>query len=83
MSQYLIDQIDATPNIDVWTHPQSIEAHGSEQLGGAHPPQQRHGQTSRPAGGRPLPLHRRRAPHAMVHAWYEATAPALSSPGPT
>ncbi len=32
MSQYLIDQIEGTPNIDVRTRVQVIEAHGSERL---------------------------------------------------
>ncbi|MEM9217660.1 MAG: FAD-dependent oxidoreductase [Cyanobacteria bacterium P01_F01_bin.150] len=32
MSQYLIDQIDGTDNIDVWTHSSVIEAGGDERL---------------------------------------------------
>lgn len=32
MSQYLIDQIDATPNIEVITGAQVIEAHGADRL---------------------------------------------------
>ena len=32
MSQYLIDQIDATPNIDVWTYSTVEEIHGSQHL---------------------------------------------------
>ena len=32
MSQYLIDQIDATENIDVWLHNELAEAHGTEGL---------------------------------------------------
>ncbi len=32
MSQYLIDQIDATPNIDVWTHSSVVAAQGEQSL---------------------------------------------------
>ena len=32
MSQYLIDQIDGTPNIDVRTRTQVVEAHGNDRL---------------------------------------------------
>jgi thioredoxin reductase (NADPH) len=32
MSQYLIDQIDATPNIEVWSHTEVAEARGSDHL---------------------------------------------------
>lgn len=32
MSQYLIDQIDATENIEVWTHSSVIEAQGESRL---------------------------------------------------
>ena len=32
MSQYLIDQIGATPNIEVWYHSNVAEAHGEEHL---------------------------------------------------
>jgi len=32
MSQYLIDQIDATPNIRVWPHSSVVEAHGEHSL---------------------------------------------------
>jgi thioredoxin reductase (NADPH) len=32
MSQYLIEQIEATPNIEVWYHTNVVEAHGEEHL---------------------------------------------------
>ncbi|MFZ0800598.1 MAG: NAD(P)/FAD-dependent oxidoreductase, partial [Terriglobales bacterium] len=32
MSQYLIDQIKATPNIQLWTHASVAEAHGESHL---------------------------------------------------
>ncbi len=32
MSQYLIDQIEHTPNIEVWTHAEVVEAHGDDHL---------------------------------------------------
>jgi len=32
MSQYLIDQINATPNIELWTHASVAEAHGETHL---------------------------------------------------
>jgi thioredoxin reductase (NADPH) len=32
MSQYLIDQIDQTPNIEVCTHTEVVEAHGEKKL---------------------------------------------------
>lgn len=32
MSQYLIDQIQATPNIDVVSHTEVVEAHGTDRL---------------------------------------------------
>lgn len=32
MSQYLIDQIEAAPNIDVWTHTSAIAARGDSKL---------------------------------------------------
>ena len=32
MSQYLIEQIEATPNIEVWYHTNVVEAHGQEHL---------------------------------------------------
>jgi thioredoxin reductase (NADPH) len=34
MSQYLIDQICETPNIEVWTHTTVTEVHGEEHLSG-------------------------------------------------
>lgn len=32
MSQYLIDQIERTPNIQIWTHASVAEAHGDKRL---------------------------------------------------
>ncbi|MGD1071350.1 MAG: FAD-dependent oxidoreductase [Bryobacteraceae bacterium] len=32
MSRYLIDQIEKTPNIDVWTDSEVVEAHGEDHL---------------------------------------------------
>jgi thioredoxin reductase (NADPH) len=32
MSQYLIDQIEGTSNIEVWVHSQVVEAHGTDRL---------------------------------------------------
>src|SRR5260370_15456245 len=32
MSHYLIEQIDKTPNIEVWTHTSVIEVHGDTHL---------------------------------------------------
>lgn len=32
MSQYLIDQIQQTPNIQIWTHASVAEAHGDKRL---------------------------------------------------
>ena len=32
MSQYLIDQIKETPNIQIWAHASVVEAHGSDHL---------------------------------------------------
>jgi thioredoxin reductase (NADPH) len=32
MSQYLIDQIERTPNIQIWTHASVAEAHGEKRL---------------------------------------------------
>jgi thioredoxin reductase (NADPH) len=32
MSQYLIDQIQRTPNIQVWSHASVVEAHGTTHL---------------------------------------------------
>jgi thioredoxin reductase (NADPH) len=32
MSHYLIDQIQSTPNIQVWVHTEVVEAHGNDRL---------------------------------------------------
>src|SRR5258707_2478502 len=83
MSHYLIEQIEKTPNIEVWTHTSVIEVHGETRLSDITIQRAVTAETEKlPATACSFLSARSRAPNGS-RVWSSATNPVSSCPGRT